>query len=598
MKKQSISAVALGLGLCGLTLAPFAEATQGTNVVLHKLAYQNKATETKNTGDVMDIKSFGTEARPWNNATDGTVQFTAYKLDHKQLNLSAAPQTVADEVAKAVKENTTLPYGATKVGAEVKVDDQGLATFTGLEEGTYVFVETTVSGIVKTPAKPLLVSLPMANKDGRSNKSQVELYPKNQYQEAEVSFIKYLQAQDKADPEVMKDEKSGFWLYKGEPGGGTQVENSFQALTNGSITVKGLTVGKYYFVEQNKDKDGQVSDQFGPNKVMYDTDVANTPKNRLTFEYTADGKIIFPDNSLLKEGEKVINYEKPSVTKTKDKTTAGFDEDITYMIQSDVPINIAKYTEYALTDTPDEAIVLDKSTLALKAGEKSVTFTTEDTDHGLKVVPNLEELKALPKGSTLTLTYKAHIDGAKAKIASDMTNTVKLDYNNNLVKAYEEKATPIKTYEAVLKKVDGGLFNSGIIKQPLKGAKFIIGKKADNTYLKVDNGKYSWVKDKAQATEMDTNDQGLLTVKGLGNGDYFFEETQAPTGYHLNPNTISDFTIKDANASGDQGIEVTNNRQPDMPMTGTEVTALVLVGLGGTIAVVTLVKRHQEAKTK
>lgn len=39
---------------------------------------------------------------------------------------------------------------------------------------------------------------------------------------------------------------------------------------------------------------------------------------------------------------------------------------------------------------------------------------------------------------------------------------------------------------------------------------------------------------------------------------------------------------------------MTNNRKPDMPLTGTEVTALVMVGLAGAVAVVTFVKRRKK----
>lgn len=71
-------------------------------------------------------------------------------------------------------------------------------------------------------------------------------------------------------------------------------------------------------------------------------------------------------------------------------------------------------------------------------------------------------------------------------------------------------------------------------------------------------------------------------------------ETQAPDGYNLNSNVESPFEIKDASVEGANTIEVTNNRKPDMPLTGTEVTALVMVGLAGAVAVVTFVKRRKK----
>lgn len=108
--KKKTTAVALGLSVAlaiggGIAFAtpPIPQAAQPNNtVVLHKLAYQNNATEVQNTGDEMQLSSFGADARAWNNKTDGAVKFTAYKLDDSQLNINETPQAVAQKVADAI----------------------------------------------------------------------------------------------------------------------------------------------------------------------------------------------------------------------------------------------------------------------------------------------------------------------------------------------------------------------------------------------------------------------------------------------------------------------------------------------------------------
>ena len=636
--KKKTTAVALGLSVAlamggvafaGHPYVPQTPALPNNTVVLHKLAYQNNATEVQNTGDEMQLSSFGADARAWNNKTDGAVKFTAYKLDDSLLNINETPQAVAQKVADAIVNKQELPYGAKQTGEPVSVDDSGLATFK-LYDGTYVFVESTVSGVVTQSAKPMLVRLPMANADGRSNKDKVALYPKNKIKEAEVSFTKYLQESGK-DPEVYKNADSGFSLYYGEPGyGTTPISGSYQNLANGTITVKGLTVGKYYFVEENHTDPQHIDYKKGPNGIGYDTDVTNNDKNRLTFEYTNDGKIIFPENSLLKAGNKVVNYTLPDsksdggITKTADKKGVGFDEDITYTIQTKLPANIKKYSSYSLKDTKSSFLKIDKNTVkleAIKNGSKivDVAFNLDQpNDSDMIITPMLGELQVLPDGTSLKLTYKAKLNPdlvQNLQRGDAVTNTVTLNYNNNVITASTEGAETIKTYEAVLKKVDGGIFNSGLIKQPLKDAKFILGKDFGGAekYLKtdkiakfadpeiavpgihtVDPVHYAWVDDKTQATEFTTGGDGMLTVIGLGNGDYKFIETQAPTGYNLNSKVESKFTINDANIDGDKTIEVTNSRKPDMPLTGTEVTVLMVAGLAGAAGIITIVKKRKK----
>lgn len=599
-------------GLVFVTAVPLAHldkagAAGSTNVTLHKLAYQNNVTEVKNTGNEMNLTSFGTDVRAWNKTKDGVVKFTAYKLNKDQLNTDKKPQVIADEVANAVEANGALPYGATKVGTEVEVDGAGNVNFNNLEDGTYVFVETTASGTVTQKAKPMLVSLPTSNADGRANLENIHLYPKNKIKQVEVSFKKYFQKFGEDAQNLLQNNQSGFTLYKGEPGRGTKVENSYQDLTSGTITVTDLEVGKYYFVEESRID--TTKPNYGPEDIIYDIDVANKAGNKLTFEYTADGRLTYPTDSLLKEGMKVVNYQKPHIDKTVDRADVAFDEDINYTIKTEVPTNIAKYSKYEITDTPSNAITVNRQTIKVEAINKTggkikeIPFTVKDAANGgFTVVPTLTELQTLPNGTSLKVTYAGQLNKAAATVDTNLPNTARLDYDNNVVVDKGEDTENVKTFEASLKKVDAGLFNSGAVKQALSGAKFILAQATgteSNTitkYLKVEAGKYTWVTDKAQATEFDTGQDGMLNVKGLKNGHYFFVETKAPEGYNINTNPFSHFEINNASIKDATKIEVSNARRSDMPITGTETTVLVLAGLAGATVVAVVVKRRREDK--
>lgn len=608
-KRLGKLAVVAGLLVTALPLSNLVGAEGATSITLHKLAYQNDVTEVKNTGDEMDVTQFGNATRTWNKEKDGIVKFTVYKLDKSQLSVDKKPQVVADEVGAAVEAGGNLPYGAVKVGDEIEVDGTGLAKFNNLEDGTYVFLESTASGVVTQKAKPMLVSLPVANTDGRSNKDALHLYPKNKVNPVEVSFKKYIKKFG-IEEALLQNNQSGFSLYKGEPGQGQKIDDSYQDLTSGNITVTDLTVGKYYFVEESKIDASKPN--YGPDGVIYDEDVVNGANNKLTFEYTSAGKVVFPENSLLKEGNKVVNHTKPNLDKEVDAPVFGFEEDITYTIKSEIPANINKYKTYKLTDTPSEAVNLNKETVAVSIVNKEgglVKELVKDTDYtqnedgrGFNLEFKVGSLATAPEGSSIKVTYKGLLDHEKAVTATDLVNTARLDYDNKVVVDKEEDTAKVRTYEANLKKLDSGLFNSGVVKNALQGAKFVVAKATGvesssiTKYLKVSEGKYVWVEDKAQATEFETNEDGMINVKGLNNGHYFFVETKAPEGYNMNTNPYSHFEINNANVKDATQIEVSNDRRTDMPITGTETTALVILGLGGLTVTTVIVKRRRDAK--
>ena len=608
-KRLGKLAVVAGLLVTALPLSNLVGAEGATTITLHKLAYQNDVTEVKNTGDEMDVAQFGNATRTWNKEKDGIVKFTVYKLDKSQLSVDKKPQVVADEVGAAVEAGGNLPYGAVKVGDEIEVDGTGLAKFNNLEDGTYVFLESTASGVVTQKAKPMLVSLPVANTDGRSNKDALHLYPKNKVNPVEVSFKKYIKKFG-LEEALLQNNQSGFSLYKGEPGQGQKIDDSYQDLTSGNITVTDLTVGKYYFVEESKIDASKPN--YGPDGVIYDEDVVNGANNKLTFEYTSAGKVVFPENSLLKEGNKVVNHTKPNLDKEVDAPVFGFEEDITYTIKSEIPANINKYKTYKLTDTPSEAVNLNKETVAVsivnkegglvKELAKDTDYTQNEDGRGFNLEFKVGSLATAPEGSSIKVTYKGLLDHEKAVTATDLVNTARLDYDNKVVVDKEEDTAKVRTYEANLKKLDSGLFNSGVVKNALQGAKFVVAKATGTEsssitkYLKISEGKYVWVEDKAQATEFETNEDGMINVKGLNNGHYFFVETKAPEGYNMNTNPYSHFEINNANVKDATQIEVSNDRRTDMPITGTETTALVILGLGGLTVTTVIVKRRREAK--
>ena len=197
--------------------------------------------------------------------------------------------------------------------------------------------------------------------------------------------------------------------------------------------------------------------------------------------------------------------------------------------------------------------------------------------------------------STYEITYSAVIN-ENAKIADPENNTFTLKYND---KGDQSDITEVVTYQITLEKVD----KDG---NKLKGAKFklydaktggneipVVLVTGDNDPANygtkdstVDNV-YRHAKTGETGVEMITGTTGKIVVKGLANGTYYFEETDAPEGFNKLTGRTDATTITDANAT----ISVLNQAGTELPSTGGMGTTLfyvfgIILVLGGSIFLV------------
>ena len=279
------------------------------------------------------------------------------------------------------------------------------------------------------------------------------------------------------------------------------------------------------------------------------------------------------------------------------------------MIHYKVTISAKKgATGYVLNDTMTEGLTFNNDVKVTVGGAEltlndNYTVTTPgDNGATFKVTFTESYLNGLTADTSIVVTYSATLN-EKAAISGDQnTNTAQLKYGNS--STVEDKTTTT-SFKFDLVKTD----SAGKL---LAGAKFKLYDAASDgseiKLVKIDEKTYRVAKSGETGVEIETVDTGYITINGLGNGDYWLEETQQPTGYNK-LSTREKLTVKDGNLSttmtgttwteGNGGVHIINNSGTGLPSTGGMGTTLFYVLGGGLMvaAVVLLVtKKRMENK--
>lgn len=203
---------------------------------------------------------------------------------------------------------------------------------------------------------------------------------------------------------------------------------------------------------------------------------------------------------------------------------------------------------------------------------------------------------ATPK---VTVDYKAVLDddaviglnGNENKVDLKFSNNpnAKGDGTNNTGKTPEDKVI-VFTYEFDTLKVDAADNNL-----KLQGAEFTLQDKASGKYAKVVNGIFQGWVDAAEASTLTTDENGLITIKGMEGGTYIVKETKAPTDYNL-PSAPFEIKLKatkimsqDWNSTADRALgEFSATIANPLPNTSGTATDNAKVSVDGYTATLTI----------
>lgn len=214
---------------------------------------------------------------------------------------------------------------------------------------------------------------------------------------------------------------------------------------------------------------------------------------------------------------------------------------VSYEIDSIVP-DMTGYTTYTFTigDTITAGLDYVKDSFKIKYGDgtaTAITPTFTNSDKKFELTIPKTTLDQYDAGTAITLTYDCTVNDSALTYDYE-NNTANLTYSRNPYDDSQKDTTPDKKTYVIDLNIDVDKVAEGASGKKLDGAEFKLYKlDADGTtklyYKKTTNG-IEWKDAQADGDTFTTDENGKLTtqVQGLDKGEYYLEETKAPTGYN------------------------------------------------------------------
>lgn len=560
MKKLLTGLLTLGMTLSMMTMTAFAaepsakmptidtDPDKTGTVTIHK--YTN--------GNGMGSVGNGTEAHPGDFPTGAEplkgAGFTLYQVVDKggmEAYYKADPKDLPDVSEYVEPDGTIKEAYSGNATSEGLTDKNGTATFSSLELGFYVVIETTVPDAVTTPMKPFLLSVPMTTTDGSDWLYDIHVYPKNETGYGKISLEKTgVNGEKIPDAEFALQKRTATgWdditKKSTAQGDNTGADLILKTDASGLITIDGLSKGEYRLIETSVGNgyimDGATAYEFTVNSDKTITYKESTDAN-ITIKITNER----PD--LTKE------VKKKNITPEEWGRTADYSigDKIPYRITVDVPKNITKLKTFTVTDTPTN-LTDDVDSIEIKCNDAAVTadaYTKAAVGDGFTITFKPAQMAAYER-QQLVITYNAKLKDTAYNTTAGNQNTAKLEYSKNITpnattdpdnpnKDKEEGKNTIENstvvYTFAVKIVKTGV--DGTETKPLANVEFDLyqevpdGTEGAITGTSVpaglDNTK-SWKKIKTLKTGTD----GTVTHNGLSNGTYYLVETKTNDKYNL-----------------------------------------------------------------
>lgn len=306
--------------------------------------------------------------------------------------------------------------------------------------------------------------------------------------------------------------------------------------------------------------------------------------------------------------------EKPLIEKEVEEDSTGNygetdDANIGQLVNFKTTVTAKKGAEgYVVHDILSEGLTLDKESIAVKAGNTTLTANTDYTvafdvackdKEGNNATCDFEitfkqsYLDTITADTEIVITYSATVnENAVIGLPGNPNDTV-LKYSDDNWTEWDETVT--YTWD-----VDVLKYANGDESKVLEGAKFVLLNNDKSKVATFENGKFNaWADVPTEGAawpagaELTTDGSGKIEVDGLDADTYYLRETQAPAGYNK---LASDVEVKITGATDNGGtltytthVEKVNNQSGTvLPETGAEGT-MMFITIGSLLAVVAVV---------
>ena len=256
-------------------------------------------------------------------------------------------------------------------------------------------------------------------------------------------------------------------------------------------------------------------------------------------------------------------------------------QEVTFTITTTFPsFEVADSTDnsFKIVDTPTGLDITGVTNITI-GGAETEDYTTSEANDGKYTIDltNAIGTSNANAGKTVVVTYKAIVtaDDGYSNTANAYRNDVDMGHGDE--KGYTGDIVLTKYAE------DG--------KTVLEGAEFKLYKATKNdvkaegsnvsalSFIKLADGEYKLALEGEEgATETLVATKGTLTVKGLDEGDYWFEETKAPEGYSINADGAAATVAENTTANVSVPTSLKDTKLSALPGTGGIGTTIFTIG--------------------